>query len=350
VPRTALLLKANANRVYGEAAFALGAAELAVLDAAHLHADLTVERATIGGVDYLVAAHDEPLSDDALAVLSNLSSLHAAFAVEGGLLRPLTVAPRQLVDEDITTIQRYQGKTNEAFTHLLVNLALSVGGGWGRLLAGERLALLDPAAGRGTTLNRAAVYGIDAHGVELDQRDVEAYVVFLLTYLKDHRFKHKLEQAKLRKGRERPAHRVTVTYGRDKDRRTHRVIDAIHDDMREAATHLKARSIDLLACDLPYGVQHGAHGDGPKPSRGPGRLLQRAAPVWFELLRPGAGVALAWNRKTMRREELEEIVQAAGFALARPEGDDAFVHRVDQAIERDVLLATRPPGRGPARR
>lgn len=344
MPRTALLLKANANRVYGDAAFALGQAELAVLDETVLGLGLAAERTTMGGVDYLVADHAEPLPDRAVRALSNLSSLHALFAVEGSLLRPLEVQPVAVVGEDITTIQRYQGKTNEAFTHLLVNLALAAGDHVDDLLVGKRLRLLDPACGRGTTLNRAAAYGLDACGIELDQRAVEAYTVFLLTYLKDQRYKHKLEQAKLRKGRDRPAHRITVTYGASKDRSTHRVIDVIHDDTREARTHLKDRSMDLLVCDLPYGVQHGAHGEGSRPSRGPSRLLAEALPVWIALCRPGAGMALAWNRRTLDRAELERLVTGAGFELAAPEGDDRFVHRVDQAIQRDVLLARRPGG------
>lgn len=353
MPRTALLLKASANRVYGEAAFALGRAELAVLDEAVLGLGASVERATLGGVDYLVAEHDAPLRAAAVAAVSNLSSLHALYALDGSVLVPLEVRPRAVVGEDLTTIQRYPGKTNEAFTHLLVNLALSVGGRFDDLLAGERLALLDPACGRGTTLNRAAVYGMDACGIELDQRDVEAYTVFLLTYLKGHRYKHKLEQAKLRKGRERPAHRITVTYRTAEDPSTQRVLDVIHDDTRQARTHLRDRSMDLLVCDLPYGVQHGAHGESGRASRGPARLLEEALPVWFALCRPGAGVALAWNRRTLDRARLESHVQHAGFELAAPEGDGRFVHRVDQAIQRDVLLARRPrpiPGRaGPVR-
>ena len=346
---TVLLLKASANRVYGQASYALAGAELATFAGA-LDAHWRSERRTLGGVDYVALDHERPLTADELAVLSNLSSLHAAFTEEGDLLRPVPIDPRAVLSEDITTIQRYPGKTNEAFTHLLVNVALAAGGALPRLLAGERLRLLDPACGRGTTLNRAAVYGMDACGIELDQRDVEAYTVFLLTWLKDHRLKHKLDQAKLRKGRDRPAHRITVTYGESKDRRAHRTIDVVHDDTLAARTHWPARSMDLLVCDLPYGVQHGAHGShGPAPTldRGPAGLLRRALPVWFDLLRPGAGVALAWNRKTMARGVLEELVLAAGFERAGPGDPEAFVHRVDQAITRDVLVAVRPvPGRG----
>lgn len=342
MPTYVLLIEASANRVYGESAFALAMAELAVLDRATLQVGITsMERASIGGADYLVVETPEPLDARRLEVLSNLSSLHAAFERHGDLLAPLPIRRRAVLDADIVTIQRYAGKTNEALTHLLVNLALAESAAFDRLLAGERVTLLDPACGRGTTLNRAALYGMDAIGIELDQRDVEAYTVFLLTWLKDKRLKHKLEQAKLRKGRENAAHRITVTYGESKDRLTHRVVDVIHDDTTEARTHLKARCADLLVCDLPYGVQHGSQSHGSL-DRGPGGLLRAALPVWFDLLRPGAGMALSWNRKTLPRPKLAELVERVGFELRSPAEDDSFVHRVDKAILRDVLTATRP--------
>src|SRR6185295_13713680 len=107
---------------------------------------------------------------------------------------------------------------NEAFTHLLVNLALAAGAGaFDRVLAGEPVRLLDPVCGRGTTLNRAVVYGLHAVGVEHDKRDVEAYEAFLLGWLQDKRLKHQVERARLRKGRTTPGSRCTVTYGAGKD-------------------------------------------------------------------------------------------------------------------------------------
>lgn len=342
MPRYALLLKANANRVYGAAAFDLACAEVATLNRGPLDVTVTsAERGTLGGVSYLLVDTSAPLGADHVDLLSNLSSLHALFAVEGELLRPLPITPRIVMDEDVTTIQRYAGKTNEAFTHLLVNLALAESGMFPRLLAGERVVLLDPACGRGTSLNRAVVYGMDAHGIELDQRDVEAYTTFILTWMKDKRLKHQLEQAKLRKGRDTPAHRITVTYGRGKDRSAHRVVDIVHDDTLGARAHLKARSIDVLVCDLPYGVQHGSHADVGRLHRGPAGLLRQALPVWAELLRPGGAIALAWNRNTLARPTLAELVAGAGLEL-RDSSDDAFVHRVDRAILRDVLVAVRP--------
>ncbi|MFZ6002884.1 MAG: TRM11 family SAM-dependent methyltransferase [Actinomycetota bacterium] len=343
--RYALLLKASANRVYGASAFDLARAELLAMARASGALVEHIDREEIAGVDYLVATSTSPLTERQVELWSNLSSLHALFEVEGARFAPVSIAPLARLDEDIVTIQRYPGKTNEAFTHLLVNMALvESDDAFGRLLRGGRLTLVDPVCGRGTTLNRAALYGMDACGIELDQRDAEAYTQFLLTWLKDKRLKHRLEQAKLRRGRDTPAHRITVTYGHGKDRSTHRVIDVIHDDTRAARTHLKARSADLMACDLPYGVQHGSSRGSEHRDRGPAGLLAEALPVWFELLQPGAAVALAWNLNTLKRPRLVQLLREAGFELRSAEDDDSFVHRVDRAIRRDVLVAARPAG------
>ena len=192
-----------------------------------------------------------------------------------------------------------------------------------------------------STLNRAALYGIDASGVEIEQRDVAAFDTFITTWLKDHRMKHTVQRATLRKGRDRPAHRLTIRYGPSKDTATHRTIDIVHDDSRLLLGHHKARSMDLLVADLPYGVQHGAaDGDG-RSARGPEAFLVDALPAWREVLRPGAGVALAWNRRTLPRPRLVELATGAGLEVASSD-DDRFVHRVDRSITRDVLVGRRP--------
>jgi SAM-dependent methyltransferase len=340
----AFLIRAHANRVYGEAAFDLGAAELTVLDRRLLGSRVEgTARRQLGGVDYLVAEVSGSLDGDALALLSNLSSLHALFAVEGELLRPLRIERRRAQDDDIVTIQRYVGKTNESFTHLLVNMALAAAdGAFLRLLAGRRVRILDPACGRGTTLNRAVVYGADAVGIELDEREVEAYGTFLLTWLKDKRLKHAVERATLRKGRPTPAHRTTVTYGAGKDRDAHRVVDIVHDDTVRTGDHVRARSVDALVCDLPYGVQHGSRAASGALGRGPDQLLVDALPVWREALRPGGGVALAWNTRTLPRDGLLGRLDDAGFELVGGLDDVSFLHRVDRSITRDVVLARRP--------
>jgi hypothetical protein len=306
------------------------------------------ERTTLGGVDYVVAdCGGRELEDWHLDVVSNLSSLHAAFVLEDdGRLRPVPIDPIRRHDEDVTTIQRYPGKTNEALTHLLVNVALAATrDGFARLAQGEPLRLLDPVCGRGTTLNRAIVYGIDAVGIEHDKRDVEAYEAFLVGWLQDKRLKHEVARERHRKGRAAATSRTKVTYGRDKDRDAHHRLDLIHDDTTTARSYLKERSIDLLACDLPYGVQHGATPSPGTLQRGPQDLLEVALPVWCDVLRPGAGVALAWNRRTLARDRLVGVLEEGGLELVTPADDERFVHRVDRSITRDVVVARRPAAR-----
>jgi tRNA G10 N-methylase Trm11 len=297
-------------------------------------------------VDYVrIDTGDHALTDAQLAVVANLSSLHALFAVEGDLLRPVEAAPRRCRDEDVVTIQRYAGKTNESLTHLLVNLALAASDhGFPRLLRGEPVRLLDPACGRGTSLNRAIVYGMDAVGVEHDRKDVEAYEAFLLGWLKDKRLKHEVSRQRHRKGRAEAAQRTTITYGPGKDREQHRTVDLVTDDTTALRSHLKARSVDLLVCDLPYGVQHGSTPSPGRLQRSPDELLGEALPGWRDALQPGAGVALAWNLRTLERARLVDRLVEAGLELVTAADDERFVHRVDRSITRDVVVARRSAG------
>ena len=208
-----------------------------------------------------------------------------------------------MLDEDLVTIQRYAGKTNEAFTHLLVNLALAAGDGTlERWMAGERLRLLDPVCGRGTTLNRAALHGIDALGIEIDQRDVAAYDTFLTTWLQDKRLKHTVERATLRKGRPTPAHRVTdhLRARRRTRPRTGSSTSSTTTAGRPATTTRRARSTCSWAI-CPTACSTARPPAAARSRAGPEAFLAEALPVWRDVLRPGGGVALAWNRRTLPR-------------------------------------------------
>ena len=59
--------------------------------------------------------------------------------------------------------------------------------------------MVDPLCGRGTTLNQAVMYGFDAAGIDSDGRDVDAYVSFFTTWLKNKRAKHHVERQRLRR-------------------------------------------------------------------------------------------------------------------------------------------------------
>ena len=128
--RYAFLILPSHNRVYADAAPSLARAELAVVSAALPDGGISegsVAQTVIGGVTYVTFTADE-LSDGGVAQLANLSSLYALFEVagpDGELLRPVPLRRLDRFDDDLLTILKYQGKTNEQFTKLLLNVTLA---------------------------------------------------------------------------------------------------------------------------------------------------------------------------------------------------------------------------------
>lgn len=345
MPTYSLLVQPSFNRVYTKQAPGVMAAELALLDDLVLGSALgppsVVER---GGAPFVEVATVDAPDATTLAVLRNLSGTYVVFEVgDDGNLRPVELAPLARYDDDLLTTLKYSGKTNEQLTHLLVNLALgATADGWARLVGGDRLVLADPLAGRGTTLNQGLRYGLDVVGIEADEADAEAYHQFLVRWLREHRAKHASKAWRYRRSGRPDAHRATTTITRTPDGTpVEQVVDVIHDDTTGAREHLARASVDLIATDLPYGVQHGSRSEVWGRSRSPEALLAEALPVWREILRGGGGLALAWNRRQLPRPRLVELFEGASFEVVAA-ADDRFEHRVDRTITRDVLVARKP--------
>jgi hypothetical protein len=327
MPRYALLLAPSANRVYADQAGRLSQVELAAFGTVLSTEPADIGDAVLGGVPYLVFTADLGARD--VAYLSNLSAAHALFEVVGDLLRPVTMTPLARYDSDLITIPKYAGKTNEQFTKLLLNLTLLASAAAPRMLDGH-LTVCDPLCGRGTTLNQALMYGYDAVGVEIDGKDVEAYEAFVKTYLRRKRLKHSAGMVPVRRGGKRVARRLEVTIGAAQR------ITVLQADTTDLGGVIRTPCADVLVADLPYGVAHGSRDGAGNLSRRPFDLLRQAVPQWSAMLRAGGAVGLSWNLKVTARSAAEEILRAAGLEIV-PHGD--LAHRVDQAIERDILVA-----------
>jgi SAM-dependent methyltransferase len=339
--RYALLLLPAANRVYAESAAALMRAELELFNLCVLEGRIeSIEAARLGGVRYITFQADR-LTDRDLGFLANLSSIYALFALEGDLLRPVDLAPLAKFDDDLVTIQKYPGKTNEQFTKLLMNATLLSCAFAGEMLQ-RRFQVLDPLCGRGTTLNQALMYGFDAAGVDRDQQDFDAYSTFFSTWLKRKRIKHHLEVGPVRRNRQVVGRRLVVTLAPTKqahrDGDTQR-LDMVNADTTRAGEFFRPESFDLLVADAPYGVQHGSRTAAQGLVRGPLELLAAALPVWVRLMRPGGAIGLAWNTHVADREELGALLAESGLEPLRTQPYLAFRHRVDQSIRRDVIIA-----------
>ncbi|WIM95398.1 SAM-dependent methyltransferase [Actinoplanes oblitus] len=337
--RYAMLLAPSANRVYADQASRISQAELAAFAPVLSSPPEEIGTTVIGGVEYLTFT--ATLSPRDIAFVSNLSAAYALFELVGDdLLRPATLTPLARYDSDLITIPKYAGKTNEQFTKLVLNLTVLASASADRMLDGH-LTVLDPLCGRGTTLNQALMYGYDALGVEIDGKDVEAYKLFLQTWLKRKRLKHTAELVPVRRQGRRAARRLEVTMAASKD--DHKAgavqkLTVLHADTTALDGLIRGNVADVLVADLPYGVAHGSYDDQGGISRRPLDLLERAVPEWLPLLRPGGAVGLSWNTKVARRELAEDILLAAGLELVE-QGD--LAHRVDQGIERDVVVARR---------
>lgn len=349
-----LLVSPSHNRVYAQSAADLVKAELTVFSERALGGRVGDVRETeIGGVPYVTFTGDE-LTEQDIRLLSNLSSLYALFQIEGELLRPVVLQRLDVFGSDLLTIQKYSGKTNEYFTKLLLNVTAMATDAPMDLVTG-RPRVLDPMCGRGTTLNQAMMYGLDAAGIDIDGKDFDAYAAFIKTWLKNNRVKHQAEIANVRREKAVLGRRLHVTLGASKERYKSgetMEITVVNADSVGAGKFFRPASFDLIVTDAPYGVQHGSRSKGGQPSRkgkpqlsrSPVELLAAAVPEWARLLRPGGAVGISWNTFVGRREQLAEILAASGLDVQDSEAYRGFRHRVDQAISRDVIVARRPSG------
>ncbi|NNH23353.1 SAM-dependent methyltransferase [Pseudokineococcus marinus] len=374
-----MLVTPVANRVYAGDAPRLLAAELVlVLGAGGRPVDVAVEQ--VAGLPYVVLSSPGDLDDRSRRAVASASTAHALFerrALPDGAeaLVPVPLPAVDLYDDDLLTIPKYPGKTNEHVTRLLLDLAVAAleegpaGAVGGAPAAARRLRLLDPLAGRGTTLHLALMAGMDATGVEVDAGEVDAHRAFLVRWLRTKRLKHTVDAGRLKVAGAVLGERLRVEVSPSKEAARAgdvQVLEVLRADTAAVGPVLADGSFDLLVTDAPYGVQHGsarAGGRGPAGAgagrggatgrdrggrdRGPRDLLERALPVWVPLLRRGGVLAMSWNTHVLPRPEVVALLERHGLEVLAAGEDGALAHRVDQAVHRDLVLARRP-GRAPA--
>jgi SAM-dependent methyltransferase len=338
----ALLVSPSANRVYTRASGALTLAELGVLAETALPGrleDRRIER--VAGVDYVMFEGD--LDADGLAHVANVSTAFALFErTSADAFRPIELHRLDCLDDDLLTILKYQGKTNELFTQLLLNVTVLASDAAPRMLS-DRLRVLDPLCGRGTTLNQVLMYGWHAAGIDLDAGDFDTYAAFLPRWLKDKRLKHTAITARLRRDGRTLGRRLDVELATSKEAWAAGdtlTLTSAQADTREAAEIFRAASFDAVVTDAPYGVQHGSR-SGEGLQRRPLDLLAEALPGWVQVLRPGGAVGIAVNLRTCPRADAVALLSGAGLAVRDTPAYAGFEHRVDQAIQRDIVVGVK---------
>jgi hypothetical protein len=333
-----ILLAPSANRVYASEADRLVAAELKIM--LGVDDQPAIEPITVAGIRYLGLA-TENLDELTCQALGRLSGGYAVFRREHGRLQPIEIKRLDLFDDDLVTIPKYPGKTNEQFTRMLINVTL----GSLRRAASGPTSILDPMCGRGTTLSTAMTFGCNAFGVEVEAKAVDAYAAYLRTYCRRKRLKHTLQVSPVRRASKVIGKRLDaeiIPAGREQSL----ALTVFTGDTRQSAALFGKRRFDAVVADAPYGVVHGSQtevrGASGKRDRAAAGLISEALPVWAEQLKVGGALGVSWNAIGLKRERLLEYMSAAGLEPLNFGPYLDFEHRGDSSIIRDVVVATKP--------
>ncbi|HCH66389.1 MAG TPA: hypothetical protein DFR83_26535, partial [Deltaproteobacteria bacterium] len=147
---------------------------------------------------------------EALPTLARLSFVQGIFAVDGEHLTVESAEPAHRLPAALVYGAKYRGKTHEILTLLALNVARATC----TVPVETPLKVLDPMAGRGTTLLWAARLGWSATGIERQTGAVADFQRHVKKQCKLHRIKHKETRGTVgRKGRSGTGNFVRYSFG-----------------------------------------------------------------------------------------------------------------------------------------
>lgn len=329
--RYAVLLSPHANVRYDAAQRELVKSELEILlGDAH-----PVEVTELGGAQFLCFDAPEEAFFKRLAYF--LSAAYVVFEMRDGLLRPIENPNEVYVPDDLSGVLKYKGKTNEVFTSLLINLAVFSSDYANKF--DQKLQVLDPVCGRGTGLFEALKKGYDAYGVEIDKKDTDELTRYFKKYLEFHRYKHTVSQQNLTVGGKVGGARTAFEFAPDAQmlKQKPAKLTVVQGNSANCPAFFKNAQFHAIAADLPYGVQHAGQ-DGKRPIP-PALLLEKLAPSWVKVLKPGGAIAVSYNVNTLSTHKARGILSALGLRVMEGGAYDRLEHWVEQAVTRDVTVA-----------
>jgi hypothetical protein len=332
------------NRVYYNLAGQLALAELEIA-ANRLSADVVaVDVELLENVRYLSIATKQMMEKRDLEILSRLSFVFAIFQYneDSKCLLPIRKSDYEFVDQKISSLLKYQGKTNELFTKMMVNVALLSSD----FDFDEDISLLDPVAGKGTTLFESLVYGFNSYGIELETAAVHEATVFFKKYLETEKLKHKADQRRIAGTKRSNEIQINdfefaLTKEAFKTGEGLKRVGMVAGNTAEAYSYFKKPFFHLIVGDLPYGIYHGNRSFESRSgaTRNPSELLEECLPGWHKVLKKGGTVVLAWNSFVVSPKKLAEVFSNNGFEVLVDEPYRKFRHMVDKSIQRDIIVA-----------
>lgn len=282
----------------------------------------------LGNHDYLKFQLDTIEDASTLQTLATLAMTDAYFhyydridSVDGPFLKPLDVPVEYFLPESLVATRRYRGKTNEVFTQFMCNVARYSSAY--QKTPWNKMTLLDPLAGGGTTLFVGLMLGADVAGVEQDKVVVDGTIAFLKQYMKEARIATNF--------RVDPLKNVGKRWFITLDKSVRCVVGrGDTSDVQHFVNGLKRPQV--IVTDLPYGIQHRAAWQA---------MLVTALPAWAEVLADGGALAFSWNATGFSRADMIDLVQeVSDFKVLNDAPYNQLAHRVDRVIkQRDVIVA-----------
>lgn len=336
--RYAVLRSPHANRRYYEATEKLLANEIQILLKSMGENVLSQGYESVGGLGLYTFELESPLSKSLEKALQHLATGYVLFRqYDDHRLEPLHEGKSTYLNEDLPSILKYTGKTNEEFTALLIQVAL-----FSSDFAHEfdrPLTILDPMCGRGTTLFQGLVRGFHALGIDQDKNSIIELNKYFKRYLEYNGIKHEDHYQTIHIDGKRTGLKYNFSVAQDKKafkKKDTRNLQCAYGDTREINGYFKKDSCHLLVTDLPYGVQHASSGE--KAGEHLLKILSKAALEWKKILKKGGVGVVAFNTYHMKKEDLVQIFSQSGFKVMLESPYDQFEHWVEQAVNRDIVV------------
>ncbi len=271
----------------------------------------------IGDMDFFTFEVDEAL----LAPLMRLSFAYGLFESLDEKLVPLSITSGFDLHEDFVFGSKFKGKTNELLTQMLINVGLQ------NIEYKElsKVKLLDPMCGRATTLLWAMRYGIKAKGIEQDPKALLDIRQNVKKWAKVHRQKHEFKEGYVGGKPSKDAKGKFIDFSTN-----HVSMRVITGNSANAVSLLNGEKFDLLATDIPYGVQHFT----TDHTRNPLAVLETCAQGWSDSLKLHGVMVIAFNRYIPKRQELISLFEPYGMQAL----EFSAQHRMSESIVRDIVV------------
>lgn len=338
----AILANPGHNRIYFDSALEIARSELHAMLESQGVEQFVIEDKDAGLPAAIVFSCKDELNAEQMKKIAASSIYYALFEVmDSGLLKPLTPPAYNTFPESMSQILRYTGKTNEQFTRLMVNLGASAA-----QTGSDTLTLMDPMCGKGTTLYEGLIQGFNVVGVEINAKWVQEIQTFIVKFMKNGRFKHKAGKEKRTAQGKKVADGFVLDAAATKEAFNageSQSMKLYAADTRQADLVVKKNSVDVMVSDLPYGVQHGSkNAKDNKLNRSPNELLAEALPAWKKVLKKNGAVVLSFNEFTLKWKDLAQLFEEQGWTVMSEAPYTGYLHRVDQSINRNIIVAVKP--------